>query len=291
MELTEQARRAVLTKLARLEKTAVSLAQLRVANRAMKGSVIRPSKGAARRLNNDMFGSSGGIPVVAGGMPSRRAARRAAVAAQAKPLPAWSWRRPITSFRNRKFVKRRNSDLLEQQAHTADLAGVIPRNFERRVLMRGDPGRLVGPEGRLNAGLRSSAEREALARTIRLHEGAEATGKVHGRGLPFASHNSTRPALQDLNIAATLKGPGQGASTAIRRMREGEVAALERAIPGLERLNLGNQRISRHAQKRIQEAYERSMLRDPGFYSLAGNAYQFYPRRRVKGLPRVKALF
>lgn len=102
----------------------------------------------------------------------------------------------------------------------------------------------------------SAAGREVLNRTTILHENAE-LGKQYGNKR-FSSHMSTRPALQDLNIAATLRGPGTDAAPWIRAKRLDEMSDLLADIPSLQRLDLGYQRVSRHAQRRIQQAYERS---------------------------------
>jgi len=108
--------------------------------------------------------------------------------------------------------------------------------------------------------LKSGPGQEAFNRTVMLHEGSEA-GKHFGKRM-FQSHLSTRPMLHDMNIASTLKGPGSEAAGAIKDMRGPEVASLNKYVPGLERLNLGENRISRHAQKRIQQSYERSLDRE-----------------------------
>ena len=108
--------------------------------------------------------------------------------------------------------------------------------------------------------LKSGPGQEAFNRTVMLHEGSEA-GKHFGKRM-FQSHLSTRPMLHDMNIAATLKGPGSEAAGAIKDMRAPEVASLNKYVPGLERLNLGENRISRHAQKRIQQSYERGLDRE-----------------------------
>ncbi len=102
----------------------------------------------------------------------------------------------------------------------------------------------------------SAAGREVLNRATILHENAE-LGKQFG-AKRFSSHMSTRPALQDLNIAATLRGPGADAAPWIRAKRLNEMSDLLSDIPSLQRLDLGYQRVSRHAQRRIQQAYERS---------------------------------
>jgi hypothetical protein len=118
--------------------------------------------------------------------------------------------------------------------------------------------------------LKSGPGQEAFNRSTLLHEGSE-IGKQFGKRL-FESHLSTRPMLQDMNIAATLRGPGSEAAGAIKDLRAPEVASLNKYVPGLERLNLGENRISRHAQKRIQQSYERSL-----------------DREGVKGIPGINA--
>jgi len=128
--------------------------------------------------------------------------------------------------------------------------GANPFKAIKRVL--GDA--YTGPQSLTGAG------RETLNRSLMLHEATEA-GKHHGI-MPMGSHLSTRPVFRDLNIAATLKGPGSDAADALRGMRGMELRALHGAVPGTKDLNLGHSRVNRHQIKRIQEAYDRNII-DP----------------------------
>ena len=100
------------------------------------------------------------------------------------------------------------------------------------------------------------AGREAFNRTALMHEKSELAGRFSEAGR-FGGHRSVHPPLQDLNIAATLRGPGSSAADAIRKTRESSIDQLTQVIPGVDRLNLGHQRVSRHAMNRLQQAYER----------------------------------
>ena len=129
-----------------------------------------------------------------------------------------------------------------------------------RIVAKGDMSRqtalgLKGLGGRMDLP-RTPAGREAFNRTALLHEGAE-LGRHPGR-FPMAEmgHISARPPLQDLNIAATLKGPGVSAARSIRQMRRRELGMLTGEFPDLKRLHLGRQRVSRHAIRRIQDLWD-----------------------------------
>jgi hypothetical protein len=120
--------------------------------------------------------------------------------------------------------------------------------------------------------LKKPKSREMFNRSVMLHEGAE-LGKHPGR-YKFLSHQSLKPPLQDLNIAATLTGTGgKEAATAIRRMRGPDIKFLYETVPELARLRLGKQRLSRHAIKRVQEIYDRAGSKE--ISSLWGSGSQF----------------
>jgi hypothetical protein len=109
--------------------------------------------------------------------------------------------------------------------------------------------------------LKKPQSREMFNRSVMLHEVAE-LGKQPGR-YRFLSHDSLKPPLQDLNIAATLTGTGgKEAATAIRRSRWPDMKLLYQEFPQLKRLRLGKQRLSRHAIKRIQEIFDRKASAD-----------------------------
>jgi hypothetical protein len=69
------------------------------------------------------------------------------------------------------------------------------------------------------------------------------------------SHINLEPPLQDLNIAATLKRKDWPAAAAIRRSSRKDLDDITDIIPDVHRLNLGRQRLSRHAIKRINQLY------------------------------------
>lgn len=104
--------------------------------------------------------------------------------------------------------------------------------------------------------------REAFNRTTFLHENKELNP---GPGVfEFSGHTNLQPMLQDLNIAATSTPDIQGSADMIRTIRKDEVSDLGKMVPGVERLNLGKERISRHARKRLQEAYDRNIMKELG---------------------------
>lgn len=206
-------------------------------------------------------------------LPPKRMARRTAEGAA-------KYVRPVD--------KTHKAEVLERARRYTKLFGPDPDIAEDVAKMRARE-RLMGPKGRIFlqgdqvprilpkavAKKLTPQGREAFNRSVLLHEGSEAGKHFGGRmrketislapfkqrtykGDPrsFASHLSTRPMLQDLNIAATLKGPGSEAAEGIRELRKAELAQLQKYIPDLHRLNLGKQRISRHAQKRLQQLYE-----------------------------------
>lgn len=126
------------------------------------------------------------------------------------------------------------------------------------IYQAGDQGKAMADVGLIDP-IISPTSKEVFNRSVMLHEARE-VGK-HPGVFRFASHNSLTPMLQDLNIAATLKGPGvDDAVLAIRQMRRPEVEGLKMTVPDVGRLNLGEQRLSRHAQKRLQEAYDRALF-------------------------------
>ena len=104
----------------------------------------------------------------------------------------------------------------------------------------------------------SPAGREVYNRTVRQHEIAEYTTKPRSSAARMEGHITPKPPLQDLNIAATLKGKGSEAADVIRAQRGREIDQLKRLVPGARRLDLGNKRLSRHAIKRLVESYERN---------------------------------
>jgi hypothetical protein len=147
-----------------------------------------------------------------------------------------------------------------------------PRGPVRYINVAGDYTKRMKPSGipqnwrwasrkemRKGAGLPPES-REAYNRSVFLHEGEEIRA---GAGTPrrgsslqrFSSHRSTRPPLIDLNIAATLEDKLSPAADVIRAGRAKEIQDLKRLMPGIDRLDLGNKRLSRHAIKNLQEAY------------------------------------
>lgn len=132
------------------------------------------------------------------------------------------------------------------------------RNFGGRIITAGDPyasTRAQMAANGLSLPSLAPAGREAFGRTVLLHENSE-LGKQPGY-LRFSSHRSLLPPLRDLNIASTLTGPGADAAQAIRNMRAPEMEGFHAVAPGFERLNLGNRRISRHAIRAMQAAFDR----------------------------------
>lgn len=121
------------------------------------------------------------------------------------------------------------------------------------IFQRGDIGEHLARHGRTQP-LQTPEGKEAFNRFVLLHERAELARQDGTR--PFSGHASLRPPLQDLNIAATLTGPGSEAAAGIRTLRHREMKEFYNAVPQAERLDLGNQRISRHARKRLQGLYE-----------------------------------
>lgn len=109
-------------------------------------------------------------------------------------------------------------------------------------------------------GKTSKEGREVFNRAILSHEKLESKKKQLGSNSAassFFGHRSVQHPLQDLNIAATLKGKGADASKALKNLRKPEVNALHSIIPETKRLNLGEKRVSRHAMKRLQGLYEK----------------------------------
>ena len=128
-----------------------------------------------------------------------------------------------------------------------------------RIFAKGDSGRSL-EKGRDMLSIphftspKTPAGKEFFNRAVLSHEASE-LGKHYGPQR-FASHISTRPLFHDLNIAATATGPGaKGAKKALLKLRQGEITELTALMPELKRLDLGNQRISRHATKRLQQNY------------------------------------
>jgi len=138
------------------------------------------------------------------------------------------------------------------------LSGTNPRIFTK-----GDASSYIGKQLGSTAGLpQTPAGREAFNRTVFLHELAELSNKQPGN-FRFSSHLSVKPALQDLNIATTLAGPGSNAAPLLKKMREGDIELLSTVIPNIDKV-LGQQRISRHAMKRIQNAWDRGVMKEGG---------------------------
>lgn len=108
----------------------------------------------------------------------------------------------------------------------------------------------------------SPKAREVLNRQALLHEVSELSR--HPGKLSFEGHQSLKPMLQDLNIAATLRGPGSAARHAIREFRSGEMKLLRDLVPRTRSMNLGYQRISRHTIKNLQKAYEKALVKREG---------------------------
>lgn len=152
------------------------------------------------------------------------------------------------------------------------------------------------------------ADREAFNRNATLHEYSERRMLVDPRRQAltsrerkrraFLTHADVNPPLNDLNVAATLTGPGAGAADAIRSLRLPDVAELYSKIPELTRLDLGHQRISRHAIKRISEANARINARTAkrGFTPAvtarvpAASLGSPYAVEKVAAFPGVKAI-
>lgn len=232
-------------------KLAVSLEQLRTASRAMRGRVLRAGwsvpKGGGLRVSSRaatdriLHGAQQALKRSAktnnfdGMMQSFDTIQRnhaLPVSWPRRPSSYWS---SATTPETEPFI--RSAKRLSGNA-------LIYGDSSKKVL---DPKvyRRLSPEGR-----------EAFNRSVWLHEGAELA--PHPGSVEFGSHMSVKPPLQDLNVAATLHGPGSDAAKAIRKERKGDVESLKKAVPGLSDLRFGKERLSRHAIRRIQQAYERS---------------------------------
>lgn len=139
-------------------------------------------------------------------------------------------------------------------------AGMVGEGRRARLYITGSPQKIRSFREMLNVPNASPAEREALNRSIWLHEGNELSTKQPG-ALTMSGHRSWRPPLVDLNVAATATPEIARAGDAIRNMRADEIANIRRVVPGLRDLNLGHERLSRHAIKRVQQAYDTGMVR------------------------------
>lgn len=256
------------------EKTAVTLDQMRGAVDAMKGSGklirrnLRRSSDAAdgmgrltrpRGMNYETHGlgpSAVTRSIAEEGMVSRGATPEHARNTLDGILGEGAPSRVFMAGDMGDFLRGRKDHVAgkvrEYNELTPEQRRNVPRSTTRQLAREWDS--LLTSEE--NLPFFDAADREALNRSIMLHENAE-IGKHFG-DVPFASHASTRPMLQDLNIAATIEGPGSNAGGELWNMRYDELQDLEKIVPGLERLRLGENRISRHAQKRIQEIYERN---------------------------------
>jgi hypothetical protein len=95
--------------------------------------------------------------------------------------------------------------------------------------------------------------KEAFNRSVLEHEKAETHPSTIGR-MSFIGHRGVGPVMRDLNIAATLKGPGSDAAGAIKALRAPEIGELNKLVPGL---NAGEGRLSRHAIRRIDKILTR----------------------------------
>jgi hypothetical protein len=131
------------------------------------------------------------------------------------------------------------------------------------IVQEGDMSKMLQHVGIPKSELPTSpAGKEMLNRGVFMHEVREA--QPHKGVFNFASHRTIEPMLQDMNIAATATGPG-GAETAraFRALRRPEVDQLAEVIgPDVRRLNLGVERMSRHGRKRLQESYDRAVLKN-----------------------------
>lgn len=237
----------------RATKEAVDLATLRRANDALKDS----GKLVRRNLGQTMTGGLTPAPTRAAG----GALEYYGNGPSASPrLSADTLRESLRlEGLDEEFLDIAMAGSVPAQEQAARLAGPNGRVFARGDLLATLRAHDGNPEIRDGIEALSNEGREAFNRAVLQHEVAE-IGRHFGPGR-LASHLSTRPMLQDLNIAATLEGPGADAAGALRTMRDQEVAALSTVVPGTERLQLGHQRLSRHAQKRYQEAYERGLRR------------------------------
>ena len=107
--------------------------------------------------------------------------------------------------------------------------------------------------------------RETLNRFVLLHEGTELRTALRNKNTAsFASHLNIGVPLNDLNIAATLRGPGsREASEAIYSMRKnsGEVKDIA-SLLGKKEKDIIGMRFSRHAKKNIDKLYKEKMWRE-----------------------------
>lgn len=111
----------------------------------------------------------------------------------------------------------------------------------------------------------TGADKEAVNRTTWQHEAAEHAGRQPGvlrNNHGYGVHYSHKPPIQDLNIAATLPESLAPAADAIRAVRAHEVADMVTRHPDFAHLRLGEQRVSRHAIRRIQEASDAQRMRE-----------------------------
>ena len=124
--------------------------------------------------------------------------------------------------------------------------------------------------------------REAFNRIVLLHEGRELKELSKLKGIRklfgsmkhkprFASHVSTAPIVQDLNLAATLRGPGTAeVRAAFRDLRSDELEALGRNIPAARNIisNLGVRRVSSADAAKLQsllEGFKKSYAKSLGW--------------------------
>jgi 8-oxo-dGTP pyrophosphatase MutT (NUDIX family) len=83
------------------------------------------------------------------------------------------------------------------------------------------------------------------------------------------SHLSLKPVLNDLNVAATLSGDGSaGASDVLRAKRAYELFQLNKVVPEMARLDLGEKRIGRGTLKHLQRIYDKRVIGASDYASL-----------------------
>lgn len=254
-------------------KKAVSLEQLRLAEQALhrvfptirvpRNAVLFAGTGdqVAARTTIANAARSGAMFPTAGPTVLRRGAstgdhgwvnkyvnnrmQMAAISQPAVPL--------VDAAENTLAKRRRISTQLYREGKQAALEQYTrPRSAAGPTLTDG-PKTPAGKEAYNRAGsLHEYSERSEIAKQERLRYSERAQ-----RQQQLMSHASTLPALSDLNIAATLKGPGAEAADALRLTRLPEVSELYGKMPELSRLDLGHQRLSRHAIRRIDAANAR----------------------------------
>jgi hypothetical protein len=240
-----------------LEKIAVSLEQLRVATNAMKHKVLRAGvQDAARPLS-----AARTRKILALAQKDAKAGAHEGDFDKVMSGFTEIARHTVSPLSFPKDSKRTRNLISAQAAELGeDIAPALAhrarqKSLEGRALIAGDTiktlnGKLSFKD--IDASRLTPKDREAFNRSIWLHENAE-LGKHPGVNR-IDSHLSVRPPLQDLNIAATLRGPGAGAAQAIRDLRANDSIV---RLDGFDGLNLGHERLSRHAIRRVQDSYDR----------------------------------